>query len=66
MHGVSAEPIGLQIGPIYRALTTKLLTFVGSPARAEHEMPGTTLDNFWPIQAAFVVGEPISDPGIPS
>ena len=35
--------------------------YVGSPARAEHEDFGIILDVFWPIQADFVVGEPLCE-----
>ena len=36
-----------------------------SPDRAECDILGMLLDGFWPIQAAFVVGEPLCDVGIP-
>ena len=42
------------------------VTSVELPARAEHENLGIILDVFWPIQAAFVDGEPLCDVGIPS
>ena len=41
------------------------VTPVGSPDRAECDILGMLLDGFWPIQAAFVVGEPLCDVGIP-
>ena len=40
------------------------MTPVESPDRAEYEMDDFGL--FWPIQAAFVVGEPLCDVGTPS
>ena len=41
--------------------------FNASPDRAEPDILRMILDGgFWPIQAAFVVGEPLSDVGIPS
>ena len=41
-------------------------TAVRSPARAECDIVGVILDVFWPIQAIFVVGEPLCDVRIPS
>ena len=35
------------------------VTSVGSPARAKRDIFGMILDIFWPIQANFVVGEPL-------
>ena len=37
------------------------VTPVRPPARAEHDILGMLLDAFWPIQAAFVVGELLCD-----
>ena len=45
---------------IYRLIAIKY------PVRAKREMSGLILDVFWPIQAAFVVGEPLCGVGIPS
>ena len=43
------------------------VTVAGSPDRAEHAILGMMiLSVFWPIQAAFVVGEPLCVVGIPS
>ena len=42
------------------------VTPVRSPARAESDILGVILDFFWPNQAAFVVGEPRYDVGVPS
>ena len=42
------------------------VTSVGPPARAERETLGVIWDIFWPIEAAFVVGEPLCDLKIPS
>ena len=41
------------------------VTAVGSPDRAEGAVLEIFSFFFWPIQAAFVVGEPLSDVGIP-
>ena len=35
-------------------------------ARAKRDILGMILDVFWPIKAAFVVGEPLCDVAIPS
>ena len=37
------------------------VTSVGSPDRAEHAILGAILGIFWPIQATFVVEEPVYD-----
>ena len=37
------------------------MTAIGFPARAESEFFGVVLDVFWPIRAAFVVGEPLCE-----
>ena len=42
------------------------VTPVGSPAIAEREILGIILDIFQPVWPAIVVGEPLSDLGIPS
>ena len=42
------------------------VTAVVSPDRAERAMLGIILGIFWPIQAIFVVGEPLCDVGTPS
>ena len=42
------------------------VTSVGSPARVERAIFGVILGVFWPIQAVFVVGEPLCDLGINS
>ena len=42
------------------------VTAAGPPDRAERDIFGMFLGVFWPIQATFVVGEPLSDVGIPS
>ena len=39
------------------------VTPVGSPDRAERAILGVILEVFWPIQAVFVVGEPLCDVG---
>ena len=52
-----------RLGGNYRTLD---ITPVRSPVRAKRDIFGTILDVFWPIQAAFVLGEPLCDVGIPS
>ena len=42
------------------------VTPVGSSDRAEHAILGVILGVFLPIQATFVVGEPLCDVGISS
>ena len=42
------------------------VTSVGSPDRAELDIFGVILDVFLPIQATFVVQEPLCDVEIPS
>ena len=42
------------------------VTSVGSSDRAECDIFGGDFGDFWPIQATFVVGEPLCDVGIPS
>ena len=42
------------------------VTPVGPPGRAEGDILGIILDVFWPVQNAIVVGESVSDMGIPS
>ena len=42
------------------------VTPVRSPDRAERDILGMMLGVFWPIQAVFVVGEPLCDAGTPS
>ena len=42
------------------------VTPVRSPARAEHEIMGMILDVSWPIQATYVVEQPLYDVAIPS
>ena len=42
------------------------LTAVGFSARAESDFFEVILGVFWPIQAAFVVGQPLCDLQIPS
>ena len=42
------------------------VTPVGSPDGVERSILGVILGNFWPIQATFVVGEPLYDVGIPT
>ena len=42
------------------------VTLVGSPAKVKHNMLGTVLGIFLPIQATFVVREQLCDVGIPS
>ena len=37
------------------------VTAVGSPDRAECDIVGVILGNFWPVQATFVVREPLCD-----
>ena len=37
------------------------VTPVGFPDRVERDILEMILDNFWPIQAAFVVGEPLCE-----
>ena len=37
------------------------VTPVGSPAKDERDILGMILDVVWPIQASFVVGEPLCD-----
>ena len=39
---------------------------MGSPSRAERETFGVIMDKVWPIQGAFVAGEPLCDREIPS
>ena len=41
-------------------------TPVGSSAKEEYDILRMILDAFWPVQAAIVAGEPLSDLGIPS
>ena len=41
------------------------VTAVESPARAKRDILGMILDGFPPIQADFVVGEPVCGVGIP-
>ena len=42
------------------------VTPVRSSERADHGILGMTLGVFWPVQAAFVVGEPLCDVEITS
>ena len=42
------------------------MTPVGAPDRAEPDILGMILGSFWPIQAIFVVGEPLCDVEIPA
>ena len=42
------------------------VTAVGSPDRAERAIFWVSLGIFWPIQALFVVGEPLCGVGTPS
>ena len=37
--------------------------FSSSPDRAEHDVLGVIFDIFWPIQATFVVAEPLCNVG---
>ena len=41
-------------------------TAVGYPDRAERVIFGVILGVFLPIQATFVIGEPLCDVGVPS
>ena len=51
-------------GPLPERNAKKIGDF-GHPDRAEHDMLGLVLDVFWPIQEAFLVGEPLCQVAIP-
>ena len=51
---------------IYPCGTEPQCGFNSSPDRAEPDILGIILSIIWPIQAAFVVGVPLCDVGIPS